>query len=1110
MIRLLITLFILIVYPKFVSGQVNKGGVPLIENISTLNTPGAEQNWCAVRDKRGIMYFGNQEGGVIEYDGHFWNLIPTPNGTRIYDMAVDEDGTVYVGSAYEFGYLAPGEMGSMAYVSLMPKIDSSYAEDMGEVWSVLVDSNHVYFSTLKRFFVYNINNQQVEIYDHSEYLRTVFHLEKIGDRIFASDNFQGLFELKTDSLVAAPGGDYFTGMPVMTMIPGKEDGEVIIGTYYSGITKLNYLTGEVDEDFIDSSVNEFLAVANVYNGFRLTDTTFIIGTVSGGGSFIFNLDGELLEQFSSENSELFDDSIMSMYFDFNEGYPVLWLTNYGYISKAYFGLPFKVVNMDLFSNSALNSLMVYKGDLYVSNDVGLMKNTVDQNGYMSFEMVEGIAAQTFPLLNFKFGSADLLLIGTISGLYSYDGTNTVKIDGDKNMYVRSLLQSREKPDLLFVGQERGSVDILKYNRGIWEIKGKIAFFGDTRISGNILSIAEDEEGVVWFATDAPSNLYRIKFNETDTLVQRLDQSNGITAKRISSLIKLEEDLLIGTDNGLMRYDRDNDMFVTEEKYLGTDLQTDLGFDNIYQDNDGDIWFGVNNPRNFIYYYPEDIGSQGIISRPFFMLPNTNTTDFTEFKGNIWIVKSKQLFVVNKNLLEQYQGTFKTLIRRVVINSDSVYFAGTFYTTNETGKRIPVAKQPVNMIPEFKYSDNDVSFFYSSPFYLEEDSIRYSYVLQGFDNEWSRWDNVNYRDYTNLPHGRYTFRVRSRNVLGSYGEEATYEFIIQRPLYLTLVAMFGYIVLAVLLIYIIIKVYTRRLINENIRLEGIVAERTAEVVRQKEELEASIHYASRIQRAILPSQKVLKEKVKDYFILFRPRDIVSGDFYWVTEKDNRVYICAADCTGHGVPGAFMSLLGISFLDEIVNKSGVMETNEVLNALRLHVTNSLKQMGENEEETKDGMDLGLLVVDFVDNMIEFSGAYNPCWTVRPMSVAEKRKYLNGEVEDERGSLSNGEYLLETIEADRMPIGISTRMNQPFGLYKQKVNRGVTYYLSSDGYSDQFGGKSGRKFLKKNLKKLMLDIQGVPLNQQKELLEGRLLDWMGENPQVDDILIIGLQII
>ncbi|MEZ5012100.1 MAG: SpoIIE family protein phosphatase [Bacteroidales bacterium] len=243
------------------------------------------------------------------------------------------------------------------------------------------------------------------------------------------------------------------------------------------------------------------------------------------------------------------------------------------------------------------------------------------------------------------------------------------------------------------------------------------------------------------------------------------------------------------------------------------------------------------------------------------------------------------------------------------------------------------------------------------------------------------------------------------MLGKYGNEAIYEFVILRPWYVSLVAIFLYVVLGTLLIYAIIKIYTRRLINENIRLEGIVQERTREVVRQKEELESSIHYASRIQRAILPSQELLKKRVDDYFILFRPRDIVSGDFYWVTEKKERLYICAADCTGHGVPGAFMSILGISFLDEIVNKSALLYPDEILNTLRTHVTESLKQMGEDEEETKDGMDLGLLVVDHKNRRIEYSGAYNPCWAVRNLPRRKRRtiKEVKGMLEN--GNLTNG---------------------------------------------------------------------------------------------------------
>ncbi|HRR93596.1 MAG TPA: triple tyrosine motif-containing protein, partial [Bacteroidales bacterium] len=210
----------------------------------------------------------------------------------------------------------------------------------------------------------------------------------------------------------------------------------------------------------------------------------------------------------------------------------------------------------------------------------------------------------------------------------------------------------------------------------------------------------------------------------------------------------------------------------------------------------------------------------------------------------------------------------------------------------------------------------VSFFWTTPYFPEEESVSYSFRLEGFDKTWSRWEKVYYKDFTNLPYGKYTFRVKGKTVTDIETEEAAFEFIILKPWYLTTLMILLYVVAFVVLIILIIKAYTRKLKNENIRLEGIVAERTAVVVKQKEELESSIHYARRIQMALLPSETILSENLKNYFILFKPRDIVSGDFYWMTKKENRLYIVAADCTGHGVPGAFMSLLGMSFLDEII--------------------------------------------------------------------------------------------------------------------------------------------------------------------------------------------------
>ena len=311
----------------------------------------------------------------------------------------------------------------------------------------------------------------------------------------------------------------------------------------------------------------------------------------------------------------------------------------------------------------------------------------------------------------------------------------------------------------------------------------------------------------------------------------------------------------------------------------------------------------------------------------------------------------------------------------------------------------------------------------------------------------------------------------------------------------------------LIIFAIIKAYTKKLKNENIRLEGIVAERTAIVVKQKEELESSIHYASRIQMALLPSEAILSDNIKNYFVLFKPRDIVSGDFYWMTKKGERLYIVAGDCTGHGVPGAFMSLLGMSFLDEIIDKESSPRADRVLSELRLHVTDSLKQVG-GENEAKDGMDMGLLVVDFNTSRMEFSGAYNPCFKVRKLTEEEAGNFNSEEKETQEGAMSNGKYLLETILASKMPIGISPRIKEDFVFYDWALESGFSYYLFSDGYLDQFGGPDGRKFMKKNFKRFILDIQDHPMSRQKELLEENLKSWMGQTHQIDDVLVLGFR--
>ncbi len=262
----------------------------------------------------------------------------------------------------------------------------------------------------------------------------------------------------------------------------------------------------------------------------------------------------------------------------------------------------------------------------------------------------------------------------------------------------------------------------------------------------------------------------------------------------------------------------------------------------------------------------------------------------------------------------------------------------------------------------------------------------------------------------------------------------------------------------------------------------ISEQKDKIEWQQKELGESLEYASSIQSALLPDLRYFSKIFPDNFVLFKPRDIVSGDFYWYARKGNRVAVTAADCTGHGVPGAFMSMLGISFLNEIVSKC-IPRANTILNRLRENVMKALHQTGD-IHENKDGMDIALCVFDLEDMVMEYSGAFNPLYLIH-----------KGELHEIRG--------------DKMPIGINAVVERSFTNHTIKLRKGDLVYLFSDGYADQFGGPDDKKFKYSALKELLLKTHLKPMEAQKKEIERTLLRWKGGYEQVDDILLVGLKI-
>ncbi|MHC1704252.1 MAG: PP2C family protein-serine/threonine phosphatase [Tenuifilaceae bacterium] len=256
-----------------------------------------------------------------------------------------------------------------------------------------------------------------------------------------------------------------------------------------------------------------------------------------------------------------------------------------------------------------------------------------------------------------------------------------------------------------------------------------------------------------------------------------------------------------------------------------------------------------------------------------------------------------------------------------------------------------------------------------------------------------------------------------------------------------------------------------------------------VEKQHSSIKESIRYAKRIQEAVLQPEEQINEILQENFILFKPRDIVSGDFYWIKQIDNFIIIVAADSTGHGVPGAFMSMLGVSFLNEIVRKKEVTKASDIIEHLRTEIIEALQQKGTSGEQ-KDGMDIALCVLDNSSNEIQFCGANNNLIIV----TAAKE--------------------IKEIYSDKMPVAIYENM-QPFTNHTFSLQRGDSIYLATDGYVDQFGGQYDKKFKINQLKDIFVDISDKPMNEQKDILNTNFENWKGDHEQTDDVTIIGIRI-
>lgn len=491
---------------------------------------------------------------------------------------------------------------------------------------------------------------------------------------------------------------------------------------------------------------------------------------------------------------------------------------------------------------------------------------------------------------------------------------------------------------------------------------------------------------------------------------------------------------------------------------------------------------------------------------------TNYLGLFDRVNDIFINSNNELFLINN-----FSQIIKISASKEVLKAQEIpLFLKQVIDNNGTRLNLKSIK--------LSYSNNSLRIYLGAPFFVKEKSVEFQYLIEGLTDKWTEWSSDPTINQPYFPSGSYKIKIKARDVIGRESPVYTLSVEIKPPIWKT----FWFIGICVILIFFLffqtIKYRERQLQREKQILEEKVVERTKtieeqkkvlekqrdelaqtneEILQQKEEIEAqrdeieaqndhiskqnlemtqSIEYAKRIQTAVMPKTAQIDAILPDHFILFKPRDIVSGDFYWMAKKDGKIVIAAADCTGHGVPGAFMSMLGISFLNEIVNVRNETRPNQILNNLRDSIKSTLSQTGK-EGESKDGMDIALCTIDLEARKLQFAGAYNPLYLIR-----------------------NGE-LIE-VKADKMPVGIHLAEKESFTLNEVEFQKNDCIYIFSDGYVSQFGGEYGRKFMAVPFKKLLAILSEKTMVKQGEMLDQEFEDWRGFNAQVDDILVIGVK--
>ncbi len=1039
---------------------------------------------CIFQDTKGYMWFGTNDGGVSRYDGRTFKNFSTGNGfisNTIFSIDEDKNQTLYF-ATYN-GLQIKGRFTNVF-------IDTSKGLPTNTVYNVLIDNAQtVWLGSQKGVYFLSTDNKAVKLTGNKL-------LESSAVFKIYQDN-EGNFwfgTIQNGACCYNPTSKNYTwynqskGLKENFIRSFNEDskGNIYIGTI-AGLFRVN------EDKKISLVPIPELAIENMAITGISKDKKNILWLASNEG--VVKFDGRNVQKFIVNNG-LCGNLILSSYID-KEGN--LWLGSDGFgVSKLSSEALINYSEKDGLPGDYINSVYQTRDNKYW---IGMRNNgLLCMHGKERTQYIINIKNPKVSLIDNTVNcmaqdKEGKLWVGTMAGLSIFTDNKFTNYWADSEFETIYSIYHSEK-GTHFMGTVNGLVVFSEDGKKEpVEMVNKIKAAADLAI----YNIAEDNAHNLWLAT---ASYGAIKYDGKS--VEIFNAKNKFTNKSVYNVTKDKNgNLWFGTEEGVFYFNHKTFVNISEKDGLISNQAYFLVFDDQNR-----LWIGTNkgidalqvnefisSGKIEIKHYGKDEGLKGLEC-------NMNSA-IKDHEGKMWFGGVKGVTVFNPRFEKINYQEPSCLITDIKIFFDKADLSQ--YASGVDS----LSGLPLNL--KLPYSKNHVTIDYIGISQTNPDKVKYQFKLDGVDVDWVPLTSKTEVTYSSLQPGNYTFHLKAMNNDAFWNKiPLEYKFTVLPPWYRTwwFYTFCGLVVIASVYGYNSYK--TKKLYADKVKLEKQVASRTRELREEKQKVELinkevieqkatiehknlemtdSIKYAKNIQEALLPDITNLQKDFPESFVLYMPKDIVSGDFYWFANRDGKNLFAAADCTGHGVPGAFMSIIGNSLLNEIIGEQHIYQPAEILNHLHVGVKTALNQ-NKGEFERRDGMDIALCSFNKENLTLDYAGANRALWIYRKDTTDKA----------------------EIIKPDKFPIGgleFEFEDKRRFTNHTVQLQKGDCVYIFSDGYADQFGGEKGKKFMVANLQRTFAEITHLPMQEQYRHLHKVFAKWRGNYEQIDDVLVIGVRV-